>query len=192
MNLDAEHEEMLRRVGRHPDQIAARAANWAKARKMIRKPVARWPAFDPKWDCDEASFYLSLDGESQESFNSLYPQGVCCSEVDLSELDRRLCALSQRSATEIWGFDDAKVAEAIRFWAEGGEMTPPMIVLVEGTSELHVAGGNNRLSVVRAKGVARIKILVRRDELAVVKDLLPSLREDTPTAGQEEAGVLAK
>lgn len=192
MNLDAEHEEMLRRLGRHPDQIAARAAKWAKAKKMIRKPVARWPAFDPKWDCDEASFYLSLDGESPESFNYLYPQGVCCCDVDLSELDSRLCAMSRRSAAEIWGFADAKVAEAIRFWAEGGKMTPPMIVLVEGKKELYVAGGNNRLSVARAKGVTRIKILVRRDELAAIKDLLASLCEDTPTVEREEAGVIAK
>ncbi|MDR5799013.1 MULTISPECIES: hypothetical protein [Caballeronia] len=190
MNYSEEHERLLRSMGRHPDQIDAGAALWANAKKLIRKPLSKWPQFEPVWDCNEANFYFALDGESPEAFASDYPQGVRCCDVDLSELDARLCAGSRRSAGEVWGFADSKVAEAICFWAEGGKMTPPMILLVTvgGEAQLHVKGGNNRLAIVRAKGIARVKVLILRDELTAVKGMLPSLIECT-TQMVQDAGA---
>lgn len=191
MNVDPEDEELLRRLRRLPDQLDAGAALWAKAERVIRKPVAEWPEFEPVWDCDDASFHLSLDGTSPEAFASSYPDGVCCCDVDLSDLDSQLCGGSLRSAAEVWGIADTKVAEAICFWTEGGKMTPPMILLItaEGKPQLYVKGGNNRLAIVRAKGVVRLKVLIRRNELAAVSNMLRSLREETPSA-KRDAGAL--
>ena len=170
---------MLKKNRPRPDQLDASRERDAKVSKLIKKPVARWPEFEPEWDCDAASYRRAEDGAmSAADFAAKYSGGVTCCDVLIADLDAVLTTGSRRSKDEAWGFNDRKVAGVILFWSEGGTMTPPLISVGRwsGKDEIHIVGGNNRLAVLRSKGVVETKILVQTPQLDVAKALMPSLR----------------
>ncbi|MBA9067003.1 hypothetical protein FHR71_000733 [Methylobacterium sp. RAS18] len=144
-------------------------------RKLRRKPVAKWPPFAPLWDHEPGNFHRSADGCSAAKFREAYSNGLMLAEVDLIELDAALIGNSRRTVQEVWGVGaDDKVARAIRYWSEGGAMTPAM-VQPHTTGEIIIVGGNNRLAVARAKGVSRVPVLFEPEHLPAMQANLPNL-----------------
>jgi hypothetical protein len=154
------------------------ARAYFKERARIRKaadaiegqPLETWPAFDVRWDLDQSSFYRVYDGADPDSVNT--DEFVLIPDVSLADIDAALTPYWHRTAEEVWivGSPD-KAARAIVHWHEGGRMTPPLIVPTSD-GRLAIGGGNHRLAVARAKGIARLPVLVKKDQETRVRQIL--------------------
>jgi hypothetical protein len=142
-------------------------------RSVRRKPREEWPAsFQVHWDFSPENIYLAVDGGAPEDYTSdKYSFG----EADLAEIDEKLHGSSRRSASELWGVVDNKVAKAILHWSNGLAMTPPLLEVNMGC--LVIVGGNNRMAVCRADFQQRLPFLYLRVQTNLFAAKLSSFRQ---------------
>ncbi|WP_028167344.1 hypothetical protein [Bradyrhizobium elkanii] len=143
----------------------------ALAEKVMGRPVEQWPAFEVVWTDDPARYYWTFDGADPAAVNpDEYRLGA---GVDLAKIDAALTKYWHRRADEVWTVGDPrKAARIIIHWSEGVHMTPAMVVPTADSKNLTLAGGNHRLAVARAKGVALVPILFRVEHEEQVLSLL--------------------
>ncbi|WP_431047854.1 hypothetical protein [Roseateles sp. L2-2] len=171
----AERDAMLEdAIGLSPKTAADNQRVWDLATPLIGLPVGEWPDFDLAWDLRLESQHHVYDGVSSSEFAQSHPTGLLVAHVNLADLDAKLTPHSYRTAAEVWGVgNDRKAAKLVVRWSEGMQITPPLVKSFSG--QITLPGGNHRLAVARAKGVATVPVLVVPSDREAVQAILESL-----------------
>jgi hypothetical protein len=156
------------------ERKARDAEAWKEAETIIDQPPEKWPELPFCWDLSQEGMRFALDGESQESFNAGYPQGLIWGACELLEFDRKICRFARREGSEeLWSVGiRSKLASVICYIAKGNPITPPLIVPLD-SGELTFAGGHHRYAAAKASGLKEIVFYTQPASRAAVSQIIP-------------------
>jgi len=159
---------------KHPDAIKENRRISEKAAQYTGKPVGEWPEFEIMWDFSPDRQHYCLDGETPDTIKAQFPNGFAVGYTSLAQLDEKLHRGSKRTNDEIWNIGcKSKLAKCIVHWQEGNLMTP--VIIRAFKDEIHIAGGNHRLAIARARNIEKVPFYVCPKDISKVEAILKSV-----------------